>query len=53
MPKEVEEKICVFCESQYKLSYVGEDVSGYPKFCCFCGETWDEGSYDEKDEELE
>jgi hypothetical protein len=38
MSKEVESKICQFCESQYKLSYNPEETSGYPKYCSFCGE---------------
>lgn len=53
MSKEVNNKICTFCESQYKISYDLEEVSGMPKFCSFCGESWeeDDSPYEEDDEE--
>lgn len=38
MSKEIENKICYFCESEYKLSYSADHASGNPKFCPFCGE---------------
>lgn len=41
MSKKVEEQLCLVCESQYKLAYTPEDVSGFPKFCPFCGEELD------------
>lgn len=52
--KSVETKICSFCESQFKLSYDAEEVSGYPKFCPFCSESWEDSHslYDEKDEDV-
>lgn len=49
MSKEVENKLCYFCESEYKLSYNADDVSGNPKFCPFCGEE----NYDQDLEEDE
>lgn len=54
MSKEIEYKICTFCESQYKISYNAEKVSGLPKFCTFCGESWDinEDAYDVKEEDV-
>ena len=38
MAKEVENIICEFCESNYKLSYDPGEVSGEIKFCPFCGD---------------
>ena len=49
MTKEVEKKVCHFCESSYKLMYDYELTNGHPRFCAFCGEE----SYDEKNEELD
>ena len=46
MSKEIENRICQFCESEYKLMYDLDDTSGHPKFCCFCGEE----CYNEEDE---
>lgn len=46
MAKEVENNICTFCESQYKLSYDAEASSGKPKFCPFCASE----NYEEPDE---
>lgn len=37
MSREVENKVCTDCESQYKLSYDPNDTNGLPKFCPFCG----------------
>lgn len=47
MAKRVEVTICPICESEYKLAFVAEEVSGYPKFCPFCGSE----AYDEEHEE--
>jgi hypothetical protein len=38
MSKEVENHICEYCESEFKLVFVTDEVSGLPKFCPFCGE---------------
>ena len=46
MSKEVEKKICNYCESEYKLMYNLDDTSGYAKFCPFCAS-------DVNEEELE
>lgn len=44
--KEVENRICNFCESQYKLSYSLEDTSGFSKHCPFCGNEHNDEDYD-------
>jgi len=36
MSKEVENKLCGSCESDYKLMYDLDNTSGHPKFCPFC-----------------
>jgi ribosome-associated toxin RatA of RatAB toxin-antitoxin module len=41
-------KICKSCESQYKLVFNQDEVSGYPKFCPFCGDE----DYDEEEDEV-
>ncbi len=38
MSKEVINHVCRYCESEFKLSYDPNNVSGFPKFCPFCGE---------------
>ena len=38
MSKEVEQHICRFCETEYKLTYLPEKASGFAKFCPFCSE---------------
>lgn len=38
MSKEVINHVCRYCESEFKLSYDPNNVSGFPKFCSFCGE---------------
>lgn len=53
MKKEVENKLCGFCESEYKLSYTAEDVSGFPKFCPFCGSETEEDYEENEDMEEE
>lgn len=50
MSKEVENKLCSFCESTYKLSYNLDDTSGYSKYCPFCGETITEEEDSEENE---
>jgi hypothetical protein len=42
MSKEVENHLCDFCESEYKLLYNLDDTSGYSKYCPFCGELQEE-----------
>lgn len=37
MSKEINKIECSVCESTFKLVYESHDVSGYPKFCSFCG----------------
>ena len=49
MSKEVQKKICTFCESEYKLSYNLDNTSGHPKFCPFCGSD----AYDEPEDEID
>ena len=52
MSKEVENKTCECCESEYRLVYTLGDTSGYPKFCPFCGaDAYDEKDNDESEEE--
>jgi uncharacterized Zn-finger protein len=50
MSKEVDNKICSFCESVYKLSYNPEETSGYSKYCPFCSEM-ENDTDDENDSE--
>jgi hypothetical protein len=38
MPKEIENKVCVECGSQFRIIFEPHRTSGYPKFCCFCSE---------------
>lgn len=47
MSREVDKRICEFCESEYKLMYNLDDTNGHPKFCPFCGSD----VYDEEDSE--
>ena len=35
--KEVDNKLCEYCESEYRLTYSLDKSSGFPKFCPFCG----------------
>lgn len=52
MSREIETKICQFCESRYKLTYQHDEVNGSTKFCPFCGEeNYDDSVYDEEDQE--
>lgn len=51
MSKTIEDRICTFCESQYKLSYDPEDTSGFGKCCPFCGEEYTENQDDYYDDE--
>jgi hypothetical protein len=46
MSKNIENKTCQSCDSEYRLVYTLGDTSGYPKFCPFCGSD----AYDEEDE---
>lgn len=50
MSKEIENKVCRFCESQYKLSYDAEETSGYSKYCPFCSEMFNDDDDDDEDE---
>ncbi len=52
MKKEIANKLCGFCESEYKLSFSPDDASGYPKFCPFCGNE-NEVEFDEEEQEEE
>lgn len=36
--KEVKNILCPFCESDFKLIFDVDDVSGNEKFCPFCGD---------------
>lgn len=45
---EKEDKICMNCESKFKLMYRLDETSGYPKFCPFCSDT-----LSEEEEEVE
>ena len=49
MSKEIENKTCSCCDSEYRLVYTLGDTSGYPKFCPFCGAD----AYDDESEEHE
>lgn len=52
MTKEVEKKICHFCESEYKLMYDLDNTNGHAKFCPFCGsDAYDEPESDEDEDE--
>lgn len=52
MSKEVEKKICTYCESDYKLMYDLDTTSGHPKFCPFCAsEVYDEDEVAEDEED--
>lgn len=44
---EKEDKICVDCESKFRLMYRLDETSGYPKFCPFCGDTLSEDTQEE------
>ena len=51
MSKEIENKECNFCESNYKLSFDLNDTSGHPKFCPFCGEeAYDDEDFEDEDD---
>lgn len=47
LSKEIENKTCSCCDSEYRLVYTLGDTSGYPKFCPFCGAD----AYDDESEE--
>jgi hypothetical protein len=49
--KTIETQDCGFCESNYKLSFSPDNVSGFSKFCPFCGNEIyaDNDSSDEND----
>lgn len=51
MTKEIENKICVYCDSQYRLIYNLEETSGYAKVCPFCGSELDEEDKENDDTE--
>lgn len=53
MSKEVESLDCICCESQFKLVYDLNNTSGFPKFCCFCGEALEDEEDRRKEEELD
>lgn len=44
MSKEIENRLCEVCESEYKLVYDPNSTSGYAKHCPFCGEVYSEAS---------
>jgi ribosome-associated toxin RatA of RatAB toxin-antitoxin module len=48
--KEIEKHICRYCESDFKIIFNFEEVSGYPKFCPFCSEELND---DQDDDELD
>lgn len=50
MSKEIDDITCGECESDFRLIYQPNDVSGLPKFCPFCGA--DIYNEDEKDDEV-
>jgi hypothetical protein len=35
--KEVQECKCIYCDSEFKIVYIQEEVNGLHKFCSFCG----------------
>jgi hypothetical protein len=51
MPKEVEKKLCETCDSEYKIVFDLNNTSGFPKFCCFCGEAMEERDEDDYEED--
>lgn len=51
MSKIIEDKICVVCESQYKLVYDITDTSGFSKTCPFCGSEQNEPDVTDDDDE--
>jgi uncharacterized Zn-finger protein len=52
MAKEVDKKICSYCESDYKLMYDLDNTSGHPKFCPFCAsDVYEEQVENEEDED--
>lgn len=50
MSKEIENIICVECESKYKLVYDLTDTSGFAKLCPFCGGEVNSEEYSDEDE---
>ena len=51
MSKEVEKRICSYCESDYKLMYDLDNTSGHPKFCPFCASDVYEEQVESEDED--
>lgn len=52
MSKQIENKTCECCESEYRLVYTLGDASGYPKFCPFCGgDAYDDDKQEDSDED--
>jgi len=51
MSKEVHTKLCLECESEYKLMFDLNGTSGHPKFCPFCAAEIYEIDDDDEEEE--
>lgn len=52
MTREVKNHTCLHCESSYKLMFDLNATSGFPRFCCFCGEeTYNEDLVPEEDDD--
>lgn len=53
MSKEIENKECIACGSEFRIVFDLTKTSGFPKFCCFCSEPIAEDEDIEEFEDLE